>query len=274
MKRFTIAILFALLLSGCIKGVNPNEEFHHRLIMNGRIEQGGSAVVMLSQSMPYKEKYSEEEFRDMVINWAKVTIIHGDKEEVLIGRKHEDYPTKYIYTGTEIEGIIGESYKIKVEYSHQVWEATTTINEPMEELYEIEVVAVDAQNYTIEATLPATKYPCNIECAMAESKYYAPTLFGSYAPSDTPRRITINRPMDNLIRSDYNPYFRRDEVVRIRINTLTDFAYDYWRKWEDNFINSINPVFPSTSNPPTNISNDGMGIWAGYGANYYRVVIE
>ena len=227
---------------------------------------------MLSQSMPYREEYDEEAFREVVIKWAKVTVIHNDREEVLVGRRVEDYPTGYIYSGSDILGEVGESYTLRVEYSKRVWEATTTIVEPIE-LHDIEIIAIDEDNYTIEATLPATHHPCSIDCAIGDSQYYAPTLLGSYAPSMTPRRITINRPMENFIREDIDIHFHHGEVVRLRVNTLTEFAYDYWRKWEDNFLNSVNPIFPSTSNLPTNISNGGLGIWAGYGTSYHRVTV-
>lgn len=240
--------------------------------MDGRIEQGRGATVMLSQSMPYREEYDEEAFREVVIKWAKVTIIHNDREEVLVGRRVEDYPTGYIYSGSDILGEVGESYTLRVEYSKRVWEATTTIVEPIE-LHDIEIIAIDEDNYTIEATLPAISYPCSIDCAIGNSEYFAPTLLGSYAPSDTPRRIVINRPMENLIRDDHDIHFHPGEVVRLRVNALTEFAYSYWRKWEDNFLNSVNPIFPSTSNLNTNLSNNGMGIWAGYGTSYYKVEI-
>ena len=89
--------------------------------MDGRIEQGRGAVVMLSQSMPYREVYDEDTFRDVVIKWAKVTLIHNGEEEVLVGRTREDYPTGYIYSGSDILGEVGESYTIRVEYSGRVW---------------------------------------------------------------------------------------------------------------------------------------------------------
>lgn len=272
MRRFAIATTLILLLSGCIKATNSDDAFRYSLVMDGRIEQGRGAVVMLSQSMPYREVYDEDTFRDVVIKWAKVTLIHNGEEEVLVGRRVEDYPTGYIYSGSDILGEVGESYTLRVEYSKRVWEATTTIVEPIE-LHDIDIIAIDEDNYTIEATLPATHYPCSIDCAIGDSQYYAPTLLGSYAPSMTPRRITINRPMENFIREDIDIHFHHGEVVRLRVNTLTEFAYDYWRKWEDNFLNSVNPIFPSTSNLPTNISNGGLGIWAGYGTSYQRVTV-
>ena len=142
---------------------------------------------------------------------------------------------------------------------------------PAIELTDIEVVEKGDGLYAIEATLPPTTHYCSIDCAIDGSSYYAPTLLGTYAPSDTARRITINHPFGNLLREGYSPLFAETERVALRLNSLDAFAFAYWRKWEDNFINSLNPIFPSTSNLPTNISNGGIGIWSGYGTSYYKI---
>lgn len=270
MRRYTLIIVGLLLLVGCIKEQTQDDSFRHRLVVDGRIEQGRGAVVMLSQSMPYESSYDKDTYRKMAIWAAKVTIVHGDKREVLTSRSNSDYPTEYIYTGHVITGEVGESYTLEIEYSGRSWRSECTIS-PAIELKNIEVVAEGNNEYSIKAILPPSQYPCSIDCSLNGSQYYAPTLLGTYAPSDTEREITINRPSDEFLREGYTTYFSREDIVNIRVNTLSDFGYSYWRKWEDNFINSVNPVFPSTSNLPTNISNNGIGIWSGYGTTYYHL---
>lgn len=268
MRRYALLIISLLALVGCIKEQPLDDSFRYRLVVDGRIEQGRGAMVMLSQSMPYESSYDKDTYRKMAIWGAKVTIIHGDKREVLTSRSNTDYPTEFVYTGYEIIGEVGESYTIEIEYSGHVWRSECTIL-PAIELTNIRVVAEGDDEYSIRATLPPTEYHCSIDCSLEGSQYYAPTLLGTYAPSQSEREIIINRPSDKLIREGYNPLFRGSERVTLRVNTLSDFGYNYWRKWEDNFINSVNPIFPSTSNLPSNISNDGMGIWSGYGTTYY-----
>ena len=256
------------MFAGCIKPQEQDDSFRYRLVVDGRIEQGHSAVVMLSQSIPYNDSYSENVYRKMAIWGAKVTIVNGDRREVLTSRRDSHYPTEFVYTGSQITGEVNETYTIEIEYSGHSWRAECTILPPIE-LHDIEVVAEGEDKYSIKATLPPSPYPCSIDCSIDGSTYYAPTILGIYAPSDSERRITINPPSDKLMREGYSIMFSGKERVTLRVNTLCDFGYTYWRKWEDNFINSINPIFPSTSNLPTNISNDGMGIWSGYGTTYY-----
>ena len=271
MRRFTLIIISLICLVGCIREQEIDDSFRYRLVVDGRIEQGRNAIIMLSQSMPYMSSYDKDTFRKLAIWSAKVTIFHGDKHEVLTGRSDSHYPTGYIYEGYEILGEVGESYAIEIEYDGRTWRSEGTIL-PAIELKDIKVIDEGDDKYSIRATLPPTQYPCSIDCSLDGGPYYAPTLLGTYPPSEYEREITINRPTDKLIRNDYNTLFSRSDKVLLRVNTLTDFAYDYWRGWEDNFINSINPVFPSTSNLPTNISNRGMGIWAGYGTSYTKVI--
>ena len=268
MKRYTLLIIALLALAGCIKEQDIDDSFRYRLVVDGRIEQGRGAVVMLSQSLPYESSYNEDTYRKLAIWGAKVTIIHNDQRSVLTGRRDSHYPTEYLYTDYNIIGEVGESYAIEIEYSGRKWRSEGRIL-PAIELKDITVVAEGEDKYSIHATLPPTQYPCSIDCSLDGGPYYAPTLLGTYPPSEYAREIVINRPTDKLIRNDYNILFNGSDIVILRINTLSDFGYTYWRKWEDNFINSINPVFPSTSNLPTNISNKGMGIWSGYGTTYY-----
>lgn len=256
------------MLCGCMDEPSEVMHFEQRLVVEGRIEQGRGAVVMLSVNSPYGGSYDSETLKDMVVRWGKVTIFCEGDSEVLTGRIQEDYPTQFIYTGTEIIGQAGKSYRLEVEYSNQLWSATTTIP-PQAQLSDIHIEPIDKDRYTITATLPEGSNAYSIDCSLDGKAYYAPTVFGTHEATDTPQRITINRPLDDLLRSGYSTYFGPEDRVRLRLNTLTDFAFDYWQKWENNLINCLNPVFPATSNPPTNISNNGIGIWAGYGATYY-----
>ena len=269
MQRVFI-ILITLLAVGCIKEQENIVSSRQRLVVDGRIEEGRGAVVALSLNVDFREEYTEDDFIDMVVRWAKVTVESENEREVLTGRSNRDYPTGYIYTGSKIRGEQGKSYTLIVEYSDQEWRATTTIPQ-RSELTDISVEHVSDTLYTISATLPPMATPCSIDCALNGSSYFAPTMLGVYDASDKPRRITINRPLGNLYRDDYTTHFFADDEVGLRINTLNDFGYAYWSLWQNNVINSLNPIFPAVDNLPSNISNTALGIWQGYNSIYYNI---
>lgn len=270
MRRVPIYICVLLALVGCITEREHNAGYRQRLVVEGSIEAGRGAIVALSLNTSFDEEYEEDDLRDLVVRWAKVTVESGDRSEVLVGRGNKDYPTRYIYTGTEIVGEVGESYTLTVEYSGRTWRATTTIPAPAE-LGDITITPVRDTLYTVTATLPPTSTPCMIECSLGGSSYFAPTMLGVYDVSDRTRRVTVNRPMGNLYVNEYMTLFHVRDTVALKLRTMGDFAYEYWNLWQNNVINSLNPIYPAVDNLPTNISNNAMGIWAGYGSSV-RVV--
>ncbi|MNG13264.1 hypothetical protein D3C84_969320 [compost metagenome] len=41
-------------------------------------------------------------------------------------------------------------------------------------------------------------------------------------------------------------------------------AFDFWNSWQNEIVNSRNPIYPSNTSLKSNIKG-GIGIWAGYG---------
>lgn len=266
MRRVLFTIFLLVSLVGCIAEREYNSDYRQRLVVEGSIEAGRGAIVALSLNTPFDEEYDEDDMKDLVVRWAKVTVECGERSEVLVGRSDKEYPTQYIYTGSDIIGEVGESYTLIVEYSGHTWRATTTIPTPAE-LGDISITRMRDTLYTITATLPPTASPCMIDCAMGGSSYFAPTMLGVYDTSDRVRRVTVNRPMGNLYVNEYMTLFHVRDTVALKLRTMDSFAYEYWNLWQNNVINSLNPIFPAVDNLPTNISNDAMGIWAGYGSS-------
>ena len=87
MRRYILIIVTLLTLVGCIKPSDGDDAFRYSLVVDGRIEQGRNAVVMLSQSLPYDSSYDEDFYRKMAVWGAKVTVISGDKRDVLTSRR-------------------------------------------------------------------------------------------------------------------------------------------------------------------------------------------
>ena len=160
------------MLCGCMDEPSEVMHFEQRLVVEGRIEQGRGAVVMLSVNTPYGGSYDSETLKDMVVRWGKVTIFCEGDSEVLTGRMQEDYPTQFVYTGTEIIGQAGKSYRLEVEYSNQLWSATTTIP-PQAQLSDIHIEPIDKDRYTITATLPEGSNAYSIDCSLDGKAYYA-----------------------------------------------------------------------------------------------------
>ncbi|MBR2452066.1 MAG: DUF4249 family protein [Rikenellaceae bacterium] len=272
MKRLSVIFVFCITaLCGCLKEELP-EVYTQRLFVDGRIEQGRRAVVMITTNKSYDNTFSIEELRDNVVRWAKVTLTDSQQSEVLTGRIDSDYPTRFVYTSNEIIGREAESYTLHIEYSGRSWSATTTIPSPSE-VISMEREWICDSLYRIRMVLPPCGNSRMVECAVGNTNYYRPALLGIVkgSTSSENRHLTVNRPINYLDIDNYLTTFHRDDSVRLRVSTMSSFGYDYWSCWENIVVNSLNPIFPPEHNPPTNISNGGRGIWCGYGSQYIRL---
>lgn len=290
-KRITYIVLATLLLcSSCLKEEYPDNAFEEQLVVEGSIEQGGVAKVMLSLNMQHSEKISEESMRARIVRYAIVSITdetdsENIRSEQLTCRMDKKYPTQFVYMGASIIGKVGGKYRLDIEYSGRKWSATTTIPEP-NKLYDITTEFV-GKMYRVKAKIKpnADNLPYMVQCQTAFTDedrplYLPPALFGIIESCEQETTITINRPLDYENIREYSTLFLVYEDVYIRFCTMSHFGYRYWSVWENCTLNSMNPVFPVDEVPPTNIreiTEDGSpgkaaGIWQGYGVSYYYVV--
>ena len=58
MKR-SVILLFTL-LGSCLGKVSTDTEYHRQLVVEGRIEAGGPAEVMLSENLPFLDVITEQ----------------------------------------------------------------------------------------------------------------------------------------------------------------------------------------------------------------------
>ncbi len=281
MKRLlrTLSLATALTAAGCLGDIHTDDTYSQQLIVEGRIEAGGPAEVLLTTNLAAIGQITEETLEGAVIRWAKVTVSDGERSEVLTGYRDERYMPGFVYRGNRILGRTGGRYMLTVEYSGLTLTAETTIPEPVR-LDEVEAVPVDGEHYTVRTRFrdPEGKnaylFECRTEGGEKETRYFRPALLGIVDDSLFPDHrceVTVNRPLDYVHINDYSQYFHRDEQVVVRFSAIGDFGYRFWSLFEDEVLNALNPVFPSTANLPSNIEGGGRGIWCGYASSRYAV---
>lgn len=269
------ALLLPLLLTGCLGKIDTDDAFRQQIVVEGRIEQGRGAEVMLTLNLPYTGVLDEQTLENAVIRWAKVSLSCEGETEVLTGYYDENYITHFVYRSNRIVGEVGKSYQLTVEYSGRTLTAQTTIPHPAA-LDDLLVTPVGDSLYTVRArfrTLPSVDGYL-FDCRTSGTPYFRPALLGVVGNSLFPggeADVTVNRPLDYTHIKDYTQYFRLDETLEIRFSSLESFAFDYWSRLENEVLNALNPIFPSYDNLPSNIEGDGYGIWCGYASRYYEV---
>lgn len=277
MKRLLIVLL--PLLGGCLGKVSTDTAYHRQLVVEGRIEAGGPAEVMLSLNLPFQSVFSEETLEAAVVRSAKVTVTADDgRSEILTGYYDRNCPTKFVYRSTSLHGRAGGTYTLTVDYQGRTYSATTTVPEPIP-LRELRAEPICDSLFTLQALFddPRDKNAYFAECRTTDPGPYLPALMGvvddSVLDNGGAVTFTINRSLYYLEIKDYKQYFRPAETVDVRFSHISSFAFDFWSRLENEMLNAMNPVFPAYENLPSNIEGDARGIWCGYGSSYYRIAL-
>ena len=79
-------------------------------------------------------------------------------------------------------------------------------------------------------------------------------------------RISVKRGRDNL-QKDFTPFFKENEIVRVKFSSLGEEGYAFWRSFEDMAALSRIPLMPVNSNLKSNVQGT-LGYWLGYGSRY------
>ena len=85
-------------------------------------------------------------------------------------------------------------------------------------------------------------------------------------------RVIVKRGRKNLDKN-VSPFFKRGDKVWVKLATLDDASYDFWRSFEDLVALSRVPLMPVSENLKSNVKG-ALGYWCGYGSEVYSVSID
>ncbi len=245
-----------------------------KIVVDGWIENGTQAKVMLTSNSPYSASIDSSSWRDMVLTRAKVILDDGENTETLILRKDDRYFPPYYYAGNEIFGQPGRNYTITAEFGGKTAMAMTTIPEPVPidtcyfELIENEdsigniVVKfrdpLDQKNY----------YRIFTQREGIDQKFittFVMAIDDIHYPGQNLKLKLFRAPESHLPDMEDN-YFRLDETIIVKLSTMDKISYEFWSSFQDEELNMANPFASSLSDIRSNVAGEGLGIWVGYGS--------
>jgi hypothetical protein len=126
MKKY-ILFLFTLIAVSCSKDDFSEQSTESKIVVEGWIEEGDYAQVLLSSSIPVTDVIDSTNVLSHVIRSAKITVSDGVNSEVLRVRNDKNRVPPFVYYGTSLLGEAGKEYSIKIEYLNRIVNAVTTI---------------------------------------------------------------------------------------------------------------------------------------------------
>lgn len=253
-----------------------------KIVIDGWIDNGQYAKVLLTRNSPYFSSIDSASLRDLVLTSAKVTLTDGEKTEILILRKNENYFPPYIFEGNEITGDTGKTYTLTAEYGGKTAWATTTIPQKvnLDSLSFILNANSDSLgNIYMEFTDPPdikNYYRILTKRIGKDKRFLSPMLMGFDDKFFSGQKFgfSMSRSPETFLSSRGNEYFKIGDTVSIKFCTIDKAHYEFWSSFQDEVLNAGNPFASSLSGIKSNVQGDGLGVWGGYGVSQYTLIIK
>jgi hypothetical protein len=252
-----------------------------KVIVDGWIEQNNFAYVILTYNSPYFSNLDSASFRALVATRAKVTISDGQNYEILTLMKDTNYFPPYIYRGTELKGEIGKTYFLSVVDDKDTLYASTTIERP------VNIDSIWFESNTPGDSMGVIKgifsdnaneknYYRTFTEIKNSNKLYIPTLVSNYDDkyfNGQKFTFTLERGPESYLKPLENIYFKKGDTIFVKISSVDEHSFRFWSSYQTEVLNSGNPFAASHNTIESNITG-GLGIWCGYGSDYYLVIAK
>jgi hypothetical protein len=276
-------VLFSLSTNCCNDSLDLNlQEPDDKIVIDGWIDSGQFAKVLLTRNSPYFSSIDSASLRALVLTRAKVTLTDGEKSEILILRKNEDYFPPYIYEGNEIIGDTGKIYTLTAEYGGKTAWASTTIPPKVKldtVFFKLEPDKDSLGIIQIEFTDPPeikNYYRILTKRAGKDRQYSSSMIMGidDIFFSGQKFGFSLSRGPQSFLSSGGNGYFKLGDTVGIKFCTMDKAQYEFWNSFQTEVLNVSNPFASSLSAIKSNVQGDGLGVWGGYGVSNYTLIIK
>jgi hypothetical protein len=285
--RYLISAFFLFLVS-CEKDINIKlDPSQTKLVVDATIENGQAPVVFLSKSLDFFSKINPEVLAASLVRNARIKIGDGTSEVILTEDSIVRNTSKiYFYTtsgaGLFFRGKTNTKYTLTIDVLGEVYTATTSIpviTRRIDSLWWEKIPFAEDTNDVRVMFKGTDRVGFGDFIRYFTKRGQEPFLPGINSVFDdqiidgSTYTVQIDKGFDkNLEFADSLSNFKRGDTVTIKLCNIDKGTYDFWRTYEFSFQSIGNP-FSSPTRILGNISNDALGYFGGYGAQYRTVII-
>lgn len=289
---------FALVLSvfwSCTKEVKIDiPGYKEQLVVDGRIETGQPAIVLLSKSANVYSSTNFESYLNSFVDDAVVVLSDGTQSVTLTKICTDDLPPGFeqiaagifgipieilvnlhlcAYVSLDMFGEIGKTYTLQITHQDKQYSASSKIQNP---------VALDALFWqpegnftdrgfswaklsdpatTADAYLWEVKYLQDIQFSKTFNPYFNDKFFNGLTFD-----FAYENPMsfqDTTANNPYRGFFKYGDTIVVKMSKLGMNEYNYFEKKYNQIFSGGSP-FAVPTNIPSNIQGGALGIWVAY----------
>lgn len=290
----------ALLLSACQREIELDlPDYQSKLVIEGVIETGSPAVVMLSKSIPYFSEINLETLMSQVlVNGTQarvfVTSETGETEE-LHWTLSADAPYYVAFMGSKVIGKAETHYTLRVEYDGRTYTAETYIPKTFDLdsigfARTMELMADTMASIRVLMTDPADEanyytFSCKVKCPKMQDRLWVssvPVSFDDLTFNGLQFNYEVSRYgyswlMAGMLSEEDQQNFKRvtfrpGDTVYVKHSQVDYYTYKYLASAGSEAAMGSNPFVASTP-PVTNFDSDEvLGHWSGYASKVDTLV--
>lgn len=283
--------LSAAFISGCEREVQiVPSDLESQVVVEATIESGQPPLVVLTRSLGYFNQLSVQQLAGSFIRGARVTVSDGrQKVQLREFSRPVGNDSIYFYTVDPLSsprpfvGALNTSYALEISTSGKLITASTTIPDIARRLDSLWWMPVEGREDSgLVALFSRVTDPRGFGNYI---RYYTSVNDSAWLPGPnsvfddklvdgTTYDVQLFRGFNRNIPPDRNSFgfFRKGEVVDVKLSNIDKTTYDFWRTWEQNQGNVGNP-FGVPVKVLGNLSNGAIGYFGGYAAQVMRIRI-
>lgn len=287
-RLFLLFCLTVFSFTACQKEIEvETPDYTPKLVIEGSIENGSPAMVIVSKSIPYFSTIDIETLlNDVLVTDAIVTVTSstGESEQLQLMMTDQS-PVYFAYMGRNVIGEPGKSYSLKVEYKEKEYTANTSILQPFK--LDSAWLAFMIENDTMPTSrIQLTDNAATHDYYQFRVKVHGKNLHDRLWVTSMPVAFddaTFNGQTINFEITRANPSslfeatmtpeqeeeyyrltYRKGDTIYLKTSMIDYESYQFWSAMTWGIAIGQNP-FMSPAPVPYNIHGDNViGIWSGY----------
>jgi hypothetical protein len=294
LKYLSFSLALASLWS-CTKEVQIDiPGYKEQLVVDGRIETGQPAIVLLSKSANVYSSTNYESYLNSFVDDAVVMLSNGTQTDTLTKICTDDLPPGLeqvaagifgipaeilvnlhlcAYVSMNMLGEVGKTYTLQIAHQGKQYTASSKIQAPvaLDSLYWKPegnftdrgfswAKLTDPAN-TADAYLWEVKYPQDAQFSKTFNPYTNDKFFNGLT-----FEFGYENPMsfqDTTSNNPYRGFYKLGDTIVVKFSKMGNKEYNYFEK-KYNQIYSGGSPFAVPTNIPTNIEGGALGIWVAY----------
>ena len=292
MKQKFLFILIAsiFILQSCEKDINIDFPIAPSpYVIEGYIENGQGPFVTVSRGISFINEISNDDFLNLFVDNAKISLtVNNDTTAIELKMVKIGNASFYIDT-TNLIGVIGNTYHIKVAVDGQVFTSSTQILAPAP-LDSIIVEPAPITRADTDSLVQLTAYftepnPIGNYYRLLSKKNNDPlfdvafnSIYDDAIVNGKAIQFTIAGGKSQFQNNDtanfrQYGYFKKGDKVLVKWASIDKAQYDFWKTFEAQSSSFGNPFSPTVIVKSTFKGAGCLGVWAGYGCTIDTIII-